>query len=216
MRLSVNFIIHVSILLSIAIYGVVSFKKLTTPFKWLTTLMIITSMSEISSRLLIFLIHNSSPTYHFYIPLEYTCYYIVYKSLTNKIKKSISTTVGFSLIMLSVFLNSILLQTVFTFPSYAISLTHLHIFLLSLIYFRELINKDFKEDITRVAEFWLNTGALISSGSIVIGIALLNLAIRKKYDTSILHHFSYYSTIISNLLLGFSIYLNSKNKANNA
>jgi hypothetical protein len=216
MHISINFIIHVSILLGISIYGIVSFKRLTIPFKWLTGLMIVTSISEISTRLLIFLIRNSSSSYHFYIPIEYTCYYLIYKSLRNKIKDHALTRVIFNLIMLSVFLNSILIQTVFVFPSYAISLTHLHIFFLSLLYFRELINKDFKKDITRVAEFWLNTSVLISSGSIVTGIALLNLAIRKKYDTSILHHFSFYSTIISNVLLGFSIYLNSKNRLNDA
>lgn len=216
MHISINFIIHVAILLGVALYGIVSLKKLTIPFKWLTTLMIITAVSEISSRFLIFSIHNSNPIYHFYMPLEYTCYFLIYTSLKNKITERIFTRASFVLIILFIFLNSILLQTIFRFPSYGISLTHLHIFILCLLYFRELVNINFKKDITRVPEFWLNTGVLISSGSIVIGIALLNLAIRKKYDTSILHHFSFYSTIISNILMGFSIYLNTKNKANNA
>ena len=110
--MSTRILVYLLLLLLVSIKGVVSYKKLTTPFKYLIVLLVFTFVCECISRYLAVTIKNSSPPYHVFVIIEYTILASIYKLLIDNTNVKKYIAVSIYIFCITSILNSIFIQKI--------------------------------------------------------------------------------------------------------
>ena len=170
------FIIYLLLLSVTTLFGLVCFKRLTSPFRLLTILILYVFIFELFGRYLIYLgCRNLSPLYHlnaFVLIVLTTLVYL--KLLTNSTRSPKTVIILASICGIVALLNTLFYQNILTLPTFSIAAQFLLSISLSLLLFNEMIKAPTRTPILKQSVFWLNCGTFIYHSAYFVGILLYN------------------------------------------
>lgn len=197
--------IYLVLLALTTLTGLVSFKRLTSPFRLLTFLVLYVFISELLGRCLISLgSRNLSPLYHLnalvLIGLTALMYLKILKNHSYSQRIVIILSVICGLIAL---LNTLFHQSIFTIPSFSIAANAFQSISLSLLIFNDMIKSPTRTPILKQSLFWLNSGTFIFYSANFAGFILYNEYFQLK---GVAKEWLFYLNWIGNMIL-YSCYL---------
>lgn len=137
----VRFIIYLLIILAGFVIGIVNYKKLTIPFRYLVFFLLLTFISEVSSRLIAIRLHTSAPVYHWYVLLLVVFFSLIfYHFIVNRFIRLVIVVSAVAFCGLSI-LNTLLYQHLSTFPSLSIVVADILIVIYSLLFFKHTVDE---------------------------------------------------------------------------
>jgi hypothetical protein len=213
--MSTRFAIYLLLIIILFLTGMVRFKNLTMPFRILTILFGVTAISESTGRYLARKIHNSSPTYHFFNPIQFVLYLMIfYILIENKLVKKLILVLGCFASFLFI-LNSIFVQNIYTLPSNAIVISSICYVLLSLLLFKQMLANPSSESLSKQSVFWLNCNIIIFFSTTFFIWSFYNTFIKNYVPTKIISTFNYYLTFLFYLVMLIALILDKKRSALN-
>jgi hypothetical protein len=204
------FSIYLLILTIITLNGIVRFNKLTVPFKVLTVLMLITLISEITSRILVARIRNSNPPYHILVILEFAATAFIYSRLITgwRLHKLVLLSIiPFTILSVA---NTLFVQNFLSFPSLPIMLSYIIFIAFALILFIQMLDSPKEITIFKQSVFWFNSAILIYSVTVPICFGVLNYMTRHHLNNALLGDLLLYFTLIYYLTIGYAIHIDKK------
>ena len=156
---------------AVAAYTAFIYGNLVDELRLFARFIFLSVLIELSSKTYWFLSMNNMPLLHLYVAAGFACIVLFYeKVLKGFIKTSILRTILFSFLAFTI-INSIFIQDIFTFNSYALTVESVLIIILSLttyIVLMEDIVKRSRPGLVRSLN-WINSGLfLYYSSSILI------------------------------------------------
>lgn len=143
--------------------GIFLFRKLSLPYRAVTLLLLFTLIGEIAGRVLAYQYDNSSPAYHFLIPLKIILTSFIYSCLLP-VRRSIRAVLLYivtSFFVCLVVMNSKYYQPLSVLPTNAILIESFIVIIYSLVYFYFMFQNPLEIKLSRQPVFWLNSGNLI-------------------------------------------------------
>lgn len=209
--MTVDFAFYLLLLLIIFLMGISKFMHLRYSFKLLTFIIFIILLSEISSRILIYTIKNSNPTYHILCIVQYIGFALIYKNIAinQKISAAIKHTI-IPFVALSM-INTIFFQKFLTFPSNIVILSYLMFIVFSLTCFVEMLDFPIKTNIFKQSIFHFNCAMLFYSATSPVCFGILSYLIHHELSTVNIRIFIYVISLIYYSTLGYAIFLDQKN-----
>jgi hypothetical protein len=212
-----NYIISYFILLLIvSVIGVVRYKKLTTPFKILSVLIILTLLLEITSEICAKKYKNNLPVSHFTVLSEYIflslTYYFIFKN------KAIRTSIKIIMLIFIIlfFVNAIFIQPYHSaFPSNMYTLEEIIYAIFSLMLFKQMLLYPLPVNIIKQSVFWFNTSILFYSTTMFFNFGLINYYIKHHLNDQVIFDFIAGINMIFYLLIGISIFIDNKQTSTN-
>lgn len=209
--MSTRFIINLILIGVVALFGLLQSQKNSRAFQLLTILILYTFLSEITSRILANYYGIAFPVYHIYVFVGLVFNAFIYQNLLsfNRGIKLFFGLMTICFVLLSL-INTLFIQTIFTFPSYGIMLHGLQAILFALIVYQKMLKTPSNTPLSKQAVFWLNTGNFVFYGLTFIVFALYNF----YYQTATMSSWVYWLIWCGNIFLYscyfMAIYLNSK------
>lgn len=155
-----------------SILGVYIWKKLNKKYRFLTTLLIIVTISEATSRVLIVENGSSFPIYHFLIPIQCLFYALIF-GIFSKNKNLIGTI--FSIAFLGSILNTSFNQHLYSFPTISLIFLSFAV-VISVLFDFERIRKHPNEiQLVKMGDFWLNIGTLFFFSITFLGFSMMSI-----------------------------------------
>ena len=205
MELIIDQSIYFAILLAASIFGIVNFRKLTTPFKILTLFLTYTLISEIMARVFALKFRNSSPVYHWFVLANY-CFYaaIFYQLLKGFIIRKIAL---WSIIPFSCFwvINIVFFQHFSDFPSYSLMVSCTLFIVYSLALFMQMLETPTEVAIFKQNPFWFSISALFYSVILIAFFSISGYMIKHHISNGGLIGVIDVITDINYALLGFIV-----------
>jgi len=209
--MGVKLISYLLLLLLVLVTGVVRYKKLTTPFKILTLLIISTLLLEISAKICAVRFRNNLPVMHIISITQYLFYSFAYYHLfkNNIIRNSILASIFLFIIFFTV--NSLLIQPYYSdFPSNAVLASEILYAIFSLLLFKQMLLYPLQVNIIKQSVFWYNTAMLFFSTTMFLNLGLINYFIKHQLNDLIVYDFTFVINMIFYLLIGISILIDNK------
>jgi hypothetical protein len=208
--MTIRFLLYLLLLTYLLIVGLLRFRKLSFAFQLLTVLIGLTLISEGTSRLLILKYQNSSPVYHVFNVINAIGYSTIFYFL---LRGRSSRRVALGVMILSAsfsIINTIFLQTLWSFPSNFLLILCLSNVLLSLLFLKQILN--IKEDIRliRQSEFWFTGAVLVFFTVIFLNWSFYNYLVRNQFNTRLISSIMYYLNIVYYVCVGVSMHLNNR------
>jgi len=191
------YIIYYILVISATIVGCIKFKKLSVPFKLLTIVLLVTSITELVAYYLDTILQkpNTLP-YHIFQAIEFVLVASVYKNCinNNKVKKFINSSLFVYPAAMLYF--TVALQPLSTYPSYSLMLSYSSIFIFTLIWFYE----SFSSEVYPVKNifFWFNTLYFLLSSVSICTLSLTNIFNLLSENNSIIY--------LSHLVINYIFY----------
>lgn len=169
--MTIRFTIYLIILLIGVLIGTAKSKTLAVPMRLLTVLLIITFSSEVISRILAYRINNSSPIYHFLLPIQYLLLARIYTILLNKQSIAQFQTISILLLIIFSIINTIFIQTIFVLPTNALVVESVLILIQVCLLFNKILDQANTVPLLKRSDFWFNCGNLFfNSGTFLFWI----------------------------------------------
>ncbi|OJJ18600.1 hypothetical protein BKI52_23600 [marine bacterium AO1-C] len=194
-----------------SILALLFFKKQSTPLKYLSYLLWVATVVEISAYILGTYKIPNLPLLHIYVIIEFALLAWMYQLYLYRFYPKYLipiVIVGFTLLSI---LNSIFIQTIYTFNTYARALENLLLIVFALSFFYKLLKELKIKYLEKKPIFWINTGILIYfSGSLFIFIFSNFLVTRRELNTQmwIIHAFL---NIFHNVFYAIGLWLSREN-----
>ena len=188
-----RFGLYLAIILIGVIIGTIRFKNLIVPIQYLIIFLAATFLSESMSRYLAIKIHNSSPSYHFYVMFLMAIFSMIYFHLI--IQKSIRIFIVVCCIIFLVFsfFNSLFIQTLLAFPSFSIVTADIIILIFCLLFYKHIIDKKMIFDRILIS---LNSIVLIYFTIQLFNWGFYDYLVRKNLNSKILSDIGYVTNLI--------------------
>lgn len=206
-----QFNIYLVVLAITFIYGLVSYSRLTNPFKLLFLLITYVLVSETIIRFALpKLVTNVTPAYHITVLVLIVLYSRIFFKLFEGDKTLQKITLGSTLILGTLALiNSFFYQGLRTFPSLGISAQGLLCILLSLLLFKKMLDTPSKTMLSKQPLFWFNLGTFSFYSFNFISFIFYN-----EFEFEEMTYWIFYLNVIGNWILYLfylqSLYLNQK------
>lgn len=207
--MTIRFLIYLLLLFAAVMIGVYRFKNIATPFKILFYLLICTLISEIVTRILVKAIKNSSPAYHFYLPIQFILLFLIYSLLFRVNEKRIIIVVICVSITIN-FLNSFYFQSLLRFPSNMALLNSSIFIMFSLFYFKKMLQVVSQKSIFRQSVFWFNSGVLIFFSTTFLFWGFYNFLLKSHISTKPISTVIYFVNILIYSMFSVGLLLNEK------
>lgn len=203
--MQIEFNIYLCILGLNTLYGLVRFKRLTSPFRVLVMLLCFLFVMEFSIHYIFpFFIENTTPFYHFIVLVIMGVSPIIFLKLVQFSQREKRWIIGLTLLCFSFAVyNSFIYQGLSVFPSFSIaSQAFLSIFL-SLVTFNVMLSKPSQIPLVKEGRFWLSLGTLFFHGVTFVSFVFYNEYFGYSFK---LIQWIFYINVISNCIL-YSMYL---------
>ncbi len=210
--MSTRFSIYLIVLLITWFFGLINFKKLSSPYKLLTFFILVTFISESTTRIFIKEYRNSCPPYHIYQPLSYFFITAFYLSHLKKSGSIISWS-WLAFILFS-FVNTSQLQNIWTVPTNAMLPANIAYVLCSLFLFKSMLQHTGEQQLLRQGLFWYNTSTLILYTFNFFCWSFYNVLLKLDNNLIALIDITYFLNMQYYIVTGIAIYLDSRRKKN--
>lgn len=136
-------------------------KRLPGAYRWLAYLIILTVASEMVAKYMAFFVQpNNNAVYHFFTPLEFAVYCVIYAKLLNRHNWNIILAVAVLAIISFEILNTIFFQQLSETNTNSILLESVAVVFLSLALFVKIREQDYYENLLKEPVFWFNSAVL--------------------------------------------------------
>lgn len=201
---SLRFWLYLFFLATLVIYCLLSYKKLSGSYRILSLLILIVFFSELCSRLAYQFLGTSFIVYHFLIPVQITCYSIIYGNLNKRSETSkIIKLIGLIFFLLSI-LCSLLYRNLNIFPSFNIILISILIIGFSLIHFKIMLQHPVLTPLFKQSVFWFNSGNLVFYCITFFLFGAYNFLVMIDF---VIPRWIYHTIFIANFLLYISYFI---------
>jgi hypothetical protein len=149
--------------LLLAIYTIFVYKKLPAELKTFSWFIFLSGVIELVSRIYWFYNENNMPLLHLYVAGGFVCLALFYKSvLKNMINEKIISIALIAFLVFTV-INSLFVQTIYTFNSNALTVEAIIIVVLSLSTYIFMMNDIVKKNLVTLVKSvsWINSGLFI-------------------------------------------------------
>jgi hypothetical protein len=206
-------ILYYTILITVTLFGAANYKKLTVPFRLLTILVGISLISEITLQVCAKLFHNNLPVFSIIGIYENVFYMaIFYRVFKNKTVKIIIFSMAI-IVPVCIVVNAFTFQPYMSmFPSNVVFVSNIIYTILTMLLYRELLLNSTQISIFKQGVFWFNTALLFFSVTLFFHLGIVNYLIKHKRHSGILIHLDMVANILFYGILGYAIYLNTKEK----
>jgi hypothetical protein len=203
--------VYFFVLLIVTLFGVVNFKKLTTPFKLLTSLIGVTIVSEAGILICSRLFQSALPVYHIVAFYEYIFYSLIYYHLfKSHLIKSIILSTTFIIPAFAI-VNSFFLQPYMrVFPSNLLLISNILCAIFAMLLFREMLFSPVQTKLFKRSAFWYNTAVLFFSVAMFFVFGVINYILKYQFHSRNIANFSHIINLLFYIAFWYSIYLNIK------
>lgn len=151
--------------------GIIFFKKHSVPLRYIVYLLLATVLVEVAARVLIVYKQPNLPLLHIYTPLQFALIAWVYQLYLHKIYPRYLIPIVILIFSAYSLINSLFIQSIFTFNTYARAIENILLIILALSYFYKMLRELKVKYLEKHPMFWINSGVLIYfSGSLFIFI----------------------------------------------
>lgn len=149
-------------LLGSSFISIFLYRNVDKPFQWLIILMLVTSISEIIAKYLAFeLFESNNIVYHFFTPLEFSIYCIIYYFFIRTTKyNTYFILLSASLIIFEI-INTIFFQSFSVSNTNTLIIESVFLVTLSLLLFYQLKEEPLYDNLLHEGVFWFNSAILI-------------------------------------------------------
>lgn len=150
-------------ILGTSCYSLMRYKTLDRELKIFSWFLFVSAIIQIASLALFLFKINNMPLLHLYVAAGLFCLAMFYQAVLEKFVSE-KIILGIILIFLAfTIINSLLIQNILTYNSYALTVESVIIIILSLFTFMLLMNDIFRESRTRLVSSlnWINSGLFI-------------------------------------------------------
>jgi hypothetical protein len=212
MHLDIYDIIYYSNLLISALVGCVLFRKIEIQYKWLTVLIVLTLISEMTAKYVAYgLDKPNSIVYHFFTPLEYILLVIIFIYFINQKKWNRIITGSAAGLLVFEIVNTIYFQPLQETNTNTIIMESTLLVGLSLLLFLKIRETPSKQNILKKGVFWFNSAVLCyySFNIIIWGFHSMKVYLLDN-PPQIIYDFNMILSGILYLIYMLAIILNSK------
>lgn len=194
-----------------ATVAVIAFKKQVAPLKTLSFLLFAGIVVEIFARILIHYKQPNLPLLHVYVVVEFILIGWMYQLYLHKLYSRYVIPVIIVAFSLFSIINSVFIQSIFTFNSHARAIENLLIIILALSYFYKMLKELKVRYLEKHPMFWINSGILIYfSGSLFLFI-FSNYGIIDKSIARLTWIFHAFLNIFINIFYAIGLWLSREN-----
>jgi hypothetical protein len=151
---------YYSLLITASVACVVFFKHAQKTFRLLAVLTVLTLLSELIARYVASIIMDNSIVYHFFTPVEFLFYVLIYKQFFSNKKWNYILWICFILFVLAEILNTIFYQPLSVTNTNIIILESVLLVVFSLSLFIKIRESDYDGDLIKEGIFWFNSAVL--------------------------------------------------------
>lgn len=161
MRLDFFDLFYYCSLIASASIGLACFKKLEPPFRWIAVLLVITVISELIAKFIaIGLGKPNNIVYHFFTPLEYGIYVIIFLHFLGHPQWKLPLLLSIAGLILLEIVNTIYFQPLTVMNTNTIIMENLLLVFLSLWLFIRIREAPFRQELHLEGVFWFNSAVL--------------------------------------------------------
>ncbi len=151
---------YCSLLLS-AVTGCYFYKKIETPYKWLTILLVFTLVSELIAKFIAYgMGHPNSIVYHIFTPIEYTLYVTIFLHFIQQKKWNKLFWLSAVALLLFEIVNTLFFQSLQETNTNTMILESCLLVCLSLLLFLKIRETPSKRNILKEGIFWFNSAVI--------------------------------------------------------
>jgi hypothetical protein len=151
---------YYSLLIAASVACIVLFKRAQKAFRLLGALTVLTLLSELIARYVAVIIKDNSIVYHFFTPVEFFFYVLIYKQFFNNKKWNYILWICFTLFVAAEILNTIFYQSLSVTNTNILILESILLVVFSLSLFIKIRGSAYHENILREGVFWFNSAVL--------------------------------------------------------
>lgn len=149
------------LLITVSLLCLFLFANAQKPFKLLSILIVCTLLSELTAKYVAFVLYKSnSIVYHFFVPVEFFIYVLIYKQFFSETKWNRVLWICFAVLVLAEILNTIFLQPFKVTSTNILLLESLLLVFFSLSLFIKIRETAEYEDLLKEGVFWFNSAVL--------------------------------------------------------
>lgn len=181
------FIFYTSLIAGSTSIGLVGFKHLSGPYRFVVALLSYSLFSEVMSRLFLQEFRTANPLYHIYAVVSFVLYvFFFHGKLTHPFTRAGIKIAGLALVPAAL-VNTIWFQGLLDTPSHILLFNFLVLSLLSVMLFFQLLQHPTSRSIFRNPDFWFVAGTLLFNAASFIFLGFDDLLIRKlSHETQVL------------------------------
>jgi len=154
-------VFYYSSLIISALIGIVYFKKVETPFRWIAILIWMTLLSEGVAKYIAYGIgQTNNEVYHIFTPLEYIIYIFIFTGFLNSKKWNAMLWLSAAGLVLLEIGNTIYFQSWKEMNTNTIITENVLLVFLSLVLFLRIRKIPFQQNLLKEGVFWFNSGVL--------------------------------------------------------
>ena len=195
--------------LTVAIIGLVLFKKLTLTFKFVLAIQIYILFHEQYLSSFATTIHDSQFFVHLYCVIMAILFFGIYSTLIKSSAqlRPIQVFSGFSLV--AIILNTIFLQDMYTMPTIGINILQLLVIFNACMLFMYLLDKPNSIPMIRDAVFWFNTSTFIYYATSYFIFTIPYFLISNQISVNTTGSINVFLCWLYYPIIGYSFYLNA-------
>lgn len=153
-------VLYYTILIGASVLCFFLFAKAQKPFRLLAILIVCTLVNELTAKYVAYLLHDNSTVYHFFVPVEFFIYVLIYKQFFSETKWNRVLWICFAVLVLAEILNTIFLQPFKVTSTNILLLESLLLVFFSLSLFIKIRETAEYEDLLKEGVFWFNSAVL--------------------------------------------------------
>ncbi|XOV68013.1 MAG: hypothetical protein ACFHU9_02345 [Fluviicola sp.] len=203
--LTTRYLIYISILLIISLYGMITYRKHDQRFKYLILLVVFVFVSEVMTRVAAYTWRSSMPVYHFMVPVQLVLFWLVY---STKLKNTLLAILFGSAFLFSLFYSGFA-QSILTFPSIQICFLSFVVILASLVDLKGLLKTSTQLKLSENPNVWFNFGNITFYSLTFFIFGLMNISIDIFPDW--IYTFIFFANLILYVCYGIAIHYSRKN-----
>jgi hypothetical protein len=151
---------YYSLLIAASVSCLVLFRHAQKTFRLLTVLTVLTLLSELIAKYVAVNIGDNSIVYHFFTPVEFFFYVLIYRQFFNNKKWNYILWICFVFFLLAEILNTIFYQPLSITNTNVLILESILLVVFSLSLFIKIRGSAYHEDILKEGVFWFNSAVL--------------------------------------------------------
>ncbi|WP_045114865.1 hypothetical protein [Microscilla marina] len=203
--------VSVASILLPAILAIILFKKQTLPLKILSILLWVGVLVEIVARTLAIYKLPNLPALHVYVVIEFALLAWMYQLYLHKTYARYVIPVIIIAFTIFSIINSLFIQSIYTFNTYSRPISNLLLIIFALSYFYKMLRELKVRYLEKAPMFWVNTGILIYfSGSLFLFI-FSNYIVSDKGLLLLMWNIHSFLNIIHNIFYTIGLWLSREN-----
>ncbi len=191
----------------VGIYTMVIYKKLPREMKYFSWFIFVSFTVQVIASILFYNSENNMPLLHIYTVVGFVCLIIFYNQIFDGLIKPKILWILAAVFVLYSIVNSIFVQDIYTFNSYALSVEAVIIIILSLTTFVFLMNDIVKERRMAIIKSisWINAGLFIYYSSSLLVFYFGNMII--NFSRTPLVRYTWFIYALFSIIMYFCFFI---------